>query len=181
MMHGSIAARWNAGELGATMCTLALGLQVAVQMPMVWLRCTTFSNFWHGRRQKLTSSRAARRSGGCPICGLSVRRCSWLSLYEGCRLLAFNLRHRLICPGSRPSQGLLHRSRDRTCTLVASNAGRSPWHRGLFQHRIAINTWQGHGAPPPPEGTARMRHFEMPFLTAEYLEAVVDANLGPWT
>lgn len=30
---------------------------------------------------------------------------------------------------------------------------------GAFNHRIAVNTWQGVGAPPSPEGTARMRHF----------------------
>lgn len=47
---------------------------------------------------------------------------------------------------------------------------------GPFQHRIAINTWQGLRAPPSPEGTARMRHFEMRFMTAEYLQAAVAAN-----
>ncbi len=49
---------------------------------------------------------------------------------------------------------------------------------GPFQHRIAINTWQGFGAPPSPAGTARMRHFEMRFVTAEYLQAAVAANPG---
>jgi catechol 2,3-dioxygenase len=42
---------------------------------------------------------------------------------------------------------------------------------GPFTHRIAINTWQGVGAPPSPEGSARMRHFEMRFATRDYLYA----------
>ncbi|MFK4114738.1 VOC family protein [Microbacterium sp. NPDC006705] len=36
---------------------------------------------------------------------------------------------------------------------------------GAFNHRIGVNTWQGAGAPPAPEGTARMRHFTMRFDT----------------
>lgn len=32
---------------------------------------------------------------------------------------------------------------------------------GTFPHRIAVNTWQGVGAPQAPEGTAGMRHFEL--------------------
>jgi len=32
---------------------------------------------------------------------------------------------------------------------------------GTFPHRIAVNVWQGVGAPPAPEGTAGMRHFEL--------------------
>ncbi len=47
---------------------------------------------------------------------------------------------------------------------------------GPFRHRIAINTWQGLGAPPSPAGTARMRHFEMRFATAEYLQVALAAN-----
>ena len=30
---------------------------------------------------------------------------------------------------------------------------------GTFPHRIAVNVWQGVGAPQAPEGTAGMRHF----------------------
>ena len=47
---------------------------------------------------------------------------------------------------------------------------------GPFQHRIAINTWQGVGAPPSPAGSARMRHFEMRFRSWDYLDAAVAAN-----
>jgi len=47
---------------------------------------------------------------------------------------------------------------------------------GAFKHRIAINTWQGLGAPPSPEGSARMRHFEMRFDTPERLQAALAAN-----
>lgn len=32
---------------------------------------------------------------------------------------------------------------------------------GTFPHRIAVNTWQGVGAPQAPEATAGMRHFEL--------------------
>lgn len=32
---------------------------------------------------------------------------------------------------------------------------------GSFPHRIAVNVWQGVGAPQAPEGTAGMRHFEL--------------------
>lgn len=32
---------------------------------------------------------------------------------------------------------------------------------GSFPHRIAVNVWQGVGAPQAPAGTAGMRHFEL--------------------
>jgi catechol 2,3-dioxygenase len=32
---------------------------------------------------------------------------------------------------------------------------------GSFPHRIAVNEWQGHGAPQRPSGTAGLRHFEL--------------------
>lgn len=47
---------------------------------------------------------------------------------------------------------------------------------GSFTHRIAINTWQGIGAPPSPAGTARMRHFEIRYTTLKRLEAALAAN-----
>jgi catechol 2,3-dioxygenase len=47
---------------------------------------------------------------------------------------------------------------------------------GPFKHRIAINTWQGLGAPPSPAGSARMRHFEMRFDTPKRLQAALAAN-----
>ena len=40
-------------------------------------------------------------------------------------------------------------------------------------HRIAVNTWQGEGAPPPPRGTAGMDHFTIRFDTAERLQEVL--------
>lgn len=30
---------------------------------------------------------------------------------------------------------------------------------GRFPHRMALNVWQGQGAPQPPTGTAGLRHF----------------------
>jgi catechol-2,3-dioxygenase len=47
---------------------------------------------------------------------------------------------------------------------------------GPFKHCIAINTWQGLGAPPSPAGSARMRHFEMRFDSQERLRAALAAN-----
>lgn len=47
---------------------------------------------------------------------------------------------------------------------------------GPFKHRIAINTWQGRGAPQSPAGSSRMRHFELRFATRERLEAALAAN-----
>ncbi|MBX3093451.1 MAG: VOC family protein [Cryobacterium sp.] len=44
---------------------------------------------------------------------------------------------------------------------------------GAFNHRIAVNTWQGQGAPQTPEGTARMRHFTIRLDTGERLEAAL--------
>lgn len=53
---------------------------------------------------------------------------------------------------------------------------------GRFNHRIAVNTWQGVGAPPSPAGTARMRHFTIRFDTYERLDAIVatlDSRAAP--
>lgn len=41
---------------------------------------------------------------------------------------------------------------------------------GHFNHRIAVNTWQGEGAPQSPEGTARMRRFAIRLDTHERLD-----------
>ena len=49
---------------------------------------------------------------------------------------------------------------------------------GAFKHRVALNTWQGLGAPAAPAGSARMRHFEMRFDTPERLQAALAANPG---
>lgn len=47
---------------------------------------------------------------------------------------------------------------------------------GAFKHRIAINTWQGNGAPVHPQGMARMRYFELRFETGDRLDAAVSAS-----
>ena len=47
---------------------------------------------------------------------------------------------------------------------------------GPFKHRVAINTWQGLGAPPAPAGSARLRHFELRFGSPEHLRAALTAN-----
>ena len=44
---------------------------------------------------------------------------------------------------------------------------------GAFNHRIAMNTWQGVGASPAPEGTARMRHYTVRLDTGERLDRVL--------
>lgn len=49
---------------------------------------------------------------------------------------------------------------------------------GAFNHRIAVNTFQGVNVPQSPEGSARMRHFTMRFDTPERLDTVLD-QLGP--
>jgi catechol 2,3-dioxygenase len=47
---------------------------------------------------------------------------------------------------------------------------------GPFKHRIAINTWQGEGAPQSPPGTARMRHFTVRFESQAQLDAALHSN-----
>ena len=41
---------------------------------------------------------------------------------------------------------------------------------GRFRHRLAVNVWQGVGAPPPPPGTAGLRHFEIRYDSTSRLE-----------
>ncbi len=41
---------------------------------------------------------------------------------------------------------------------------------GIFPHRLAVNTWQGVGAPPAPEGTAGLKHFILNFKSADFLK-----------
>jgi catechol 2,3-dioxygenase len=50
---------------------------------------------------------------------------------------------------------------------------------GPFNHRIGVNTWQGAGAPPAPEGTARMRHFTMRFESASALDRALGTVRDP--
>jgi catechol 2,3-dioxygenase len=44
---------------------------------------------------------------------------------------------------------------------------------GAFNHRIAMNTWQGENAPQSPAGTARMRNFTLELDTPERLDHVL--------
>jgi catechol 2,3-dioxygenase len=44
---------------------------------------------------------------------------------------------------------------------------------GPFKHRVAVNVWQGQGAPPPPAGVARLRHFDLRFDSAARLDAAL--------
>jgi catechol 2,3-dioxygenase len=43
---------------------------------------------------------------------------------------------------------------------------------GTFPHRLALNVWQGAGAPQPPAGTAGLRHFTIVARDAEGLAAI---------
>jgi catechol 2,3-dioxygenase len=44
---------------------------------------------------------------------------------------------------------------------------------GSFPHRIAVNEWQGHGAPQRPSGTAGLRHFELRLRSEQERAAAV--------
>jgi catechol 2,3-dioxygenase len=44
---------------------------------------------------------------------------------------------------------------------------------GVFKHRLAVNTWQGEGAPQSPPGTARMRHFTLRFASQALLDTAL--------
>jgi catechol 2,3-dioxygenase len=43
---------------------------------------------------------------------------------------------------------------------------------GRFPHRMALNVWQGQGAPQPPAGTAGLRHFTIVARDAAGLAAI---------
>jgi catechol 2,3-dioxygenase len=45
---------------------------------------------------------------------------------------------------------------------------------GTFPHRLALNVWQGQGAPQPPAGTAGLRHFTLVAGDAADLAAIAD-------
>jgi len=49
---------------------------------------------------------------------------------------------------------------------------------GAFPHRLAINTWQGLGAPRPPAGMAGLRHFTIRFDAPARLQAVGERVAG---
>jgi catechol 2,3-dioxygenase len=44
---------------------------------------------------------------------------------------------------------------------------------GRFEHRMAINVWQGRGAPPPPPGAAGLRYFTIRFDSPDRLAGVM--------
>jgi catechol 2,3-dioxygenase len=44
---------------------------------------------------------------------------------------------------------------------------------GRFPHRLAVNTWQGAGAPRPPAGTAGLRSYSIRFDSRARLDAVL--------
>lgn len=43
---------------------------------------------------------------------------------------------------------------------------------GGYHHHVGLNTWAGVGAPPPPAGSAGLRHAEIRLPSAEDVEAV---------
>jgi catechol 2,3-dioxygenase len=58
--------------------------------------------------------------------------------------------------------------------MHAPQFGMSDLHAGgRFQHRMALNVWQGRGVSQPPSGTAGLRHFTIRFDSPERLAAVV--------
>lgn len=48
---------------------------------------------------------------------------------------------------------------------------------GGYHHHIGLNTWAGHGAPPPPFGARGLDSFEVMLPTTEELERI-DRNLS---
>ena len=45
---------------------------------------------------------------------------------------------------------------------------------GGYHHHIGLNTWQGEGAPPPPEDALGLRYFSVALPDAQALQAVTD-------
>jgi catechol 2,3-dioxygenase len=43
---------------------------------------------------------------------------------------------------------------------------------GGYHHHVGLNTWQGEGAPPPPEDAAGLRHFEVVLPDQKALDEV---------
>ncbi|PYE49499.1 VOC family protein [Deinococcus yavapaiensis] len=58
--------------------------------------------------------------------------------------------------------------------LVMPQMGAADLHaNGRFPHRLAINTWQGVGAPPPRPGTAGLRRFTIRYDSPARLDAAL--------
>jgi catechol 2,3-dioxygenase len=51
---------------------------------------------------------------------------------------------------------------------------------GGFPHRLAVNTWQGAGAPQPPPGTAGLRHLVLRLRSASALVAATERLTAGW-
>jgi catechol 2,3-dioxygenase len=52
---------------------------------------------------------------------------------------------------------------------------------GGYHHHIGLNTWQGVGAPPPPDGSLGLRHFEVQVNKRDQnaiLKRLDDAQVG---
>ncbi|MES2437013.1 MAG: VOC family protein [Patescibacteria group bacterium] len=51
---------------------------------------------------------------------------------------------------------------------------------GGYHHHIALNTWAGEGAPPPPQGHSGLYHFAILYPTrkelAKVLQSLIDAQ-----
>jgi catechol 2,3-dioxygenase len=45
---------------------------------------------------------------------------------------------------------------------------------GGYHHHVGLNTWQGEGAPPPPQDAVGLRHFQVLLPSAEALGEVVE-------
>lgn len=43
---------------------------------------------------------------------------------------------------------------------------------GGYHHHIGLNTWAGHGAPPPPAGSVGLRHYQVLLPSQDALAAV---------
>jgi catechol 2,3-dioxygenase len=55
---------------------------------------------------------------------------------------------------------------------LASTLGVAFISAGGYHHHLGLNTWAGEGAPPPPTGTAGLRHFTIEVPTSDDLSAV---------
>lgn len=67
----------------------------------------------------------------------------------------------------RDGVGFIENIRSDQIGMVDLHAG------GRFRHRMALNTWQGIGAPPAPAGTAGLRYFTIRFDSAGRLRDVL--------
>jgi catechol 2,3-dioxygenase len=45
---------------------------------------------------------------------------------------------------------------------------------GGYHHHLGVNTWQSHGAPPPPEGALGLDRYELVLPTADERDAAAD-------